>query len=106
MNSARSHFRICHQAAGPCRNTIPISAFYLDDELKEVFSLQWEVRKQNTKLSSYVFPTENGIGKIKDFRGSWKKACKDASIGKRHFHDFRRTAVRNMVRSGVPERLQ
>ena len=77
---------------------------YLDDELKEVFTKQWEVRKQNKKLTSYVFPTENGISRIKEFRGSWKKACQDSGIGKRHFHDFRRTAVRNMVRSGIPER--
>ena len=78
---------------------------YLDDELQEIFNRQWENRKRSRKLTPYVFPNIDGTGRISDFRGSWNKACKDAKIGKRLFHDFRRTAVRNMVRSGIPERV-
>jgi integrase len=78
---------------------------YLDDELKEAFHSQWESRKKSSKLTPYVFPNVDGTSRISDFRGSWNKACKDAKIGKRLFHDFRRTAVRNMVRSGIPERV-
>jgi len=78
---------------------------YLDDELKDVIEAQWQLRKKTVKIQTYVFLNQNNTDRIKRFDKAWKKACKDAKIDIRLFHDFRRTAVRNMVRSGVPERV-
>lgn len=78
---------------------------YLDNELKAVFLNQKARQKELGKISHYVFMNESGTDKIKDFRGAWAKACTDSKISKKLFHDFRRTAVRNMVRAGVPERV-
>ncbi len=78
---------------------------YLDDELRQIFKQQFATRKKQKKLILYVFPNKEGDGKIGDFRGAWKASCEKAGIGKKFFHDFRRTAVRNMIRSGIPERV-
>jgi integrase len=78
---------------------------YLDKELQKVFKGLSELRKKRTKIIPYVFANESGSGPVKDFRGAWATACETAEIGKRLFHDFRRTAVRNMVRAGIPERV-
>ena len=78
---------------------------YLDEELKGIFEEQHQKQKAVKKIIPYVFTNEAGTDKIKDIRGSWDAACKKAGIGKRLFHDFRRTAVRNLTRSGTPERV-
>ena len=43
---------------------------------------------------------------IKDLQGSWNRACREAGLWGKIPHDFRQTAVRNMVsKAGIPEQV-
>ncbi|MGA8409092.1 MAG: site-specific integrase [Candidatus Acidiferrales bacterium] len=50
-----------------------------------------------------VFTWEDG-SPVKDFRGSWTKMTKAAGV-KILLHDFRRSAARNLIRSGVSQEV-
>ncbi len=50
----------------------------------------------------FVFTRSNGEA-VRDFRETWKTACKSAGVPKLLFHDLRRTAARNLRKAGVAE---
>lgn len=76
---------------------------YLTEELKSLLLGLWHEHLTNCPEGPWVFH-RNGKP-IKDFRGAWKRACREAGLSDKIPHDFRRTAVRNMVRAGIPERV-
>src|SRR5262249_27039422 len=61
------------------------------------------IQRETGRIIPWVFHRRGRA--IKDFRGAWRSACRDAGLAGRIPHDFRRTAIRNMVRGGIPERV-
>lgn len=74
---------------------------YMAEELYQTLAERKGLRDWHWPHCQHVFVRD---GKpVKDIRGAWKAACRAVGLEGKLFHDLRRTAVRNMVRAGVPE---
>jgi integrase len=73
----------------------------LTGELRTLLERRKRLRRLDSPL---VFHRGDGEP-LGDFRRVWSTACQAAKLGALLFYDLRRSAVRNMVRAGVPERV-
>ncbi len=79
----------------------------LEGDLAELIDRRWQARlfetAGNVRVAALVFHRDGEP--VGDFRKAWATACDTAGVPDKLFHDLRRTAARNMVRAGVPERV-
>jgi integrase len=94
----------------------------LAGDLKEIIDRRRKAREYVTLsgvgISAHVFHRNGRPINRTIFGKRWRRACVRAGLGQRvkdekgvvryvgrHFHDFRRTAARNMIRAGVPQSI-
>jgi integrase len=81
----------------------------LDGELLALIERRWKAREYQTPegvigVSEYVFHRKGRPIPTTTFNVQFREARQKASVSSgRFFHDFRRTAARNMIRGGVPQ---
>ena len=75
----------------------------LEGELWQIIKRREPERSRWGALAVLVF--HHNTKPLRNFQKAWGTACRNAGVPNKLFHDFRRTAVRNLVRAGVPERV-
>jgi integrase len=76
-------------------DVLPELASMLRQQRAETEAFQRETRR----IVPWVF--HRGGEPIRSFHRAWRRACREAGVPGRLFHDFRRTAVRNLERASV-----
>ncbi len=76
--------------------------FPLNDELRGILEIQRTRTEKLGRIIPWVFHRDGK--QIKNIDKAWKSARKKAGLPWVIPHDMRRSAVRNMVRAGIPER--
>lgn len=75
-------------------------------ELLKALHVEHEALKKKGTIGRFVFHQPNAPElRVKHLRRPWANACKKAGCPGRIFHDLRRSAARNFVRSGIAERV-
>jgi integrase len=69
----------------------------------ELFEVAQRARVKRRPDCPFVFHDHGQP--IGNFRKAWRTACDTAGLDRILVHDLRRTAVRNLVRAGVPDRV-
>jgi integrase len=75
----------------------------LEGELWDLIERRWAARIVGNLIVPWIFH-RNG-SRIGSFHKAWVSACNKVGLTGKLFHDLRRTAIRNMVRAGVHERV-
>ena len=85
----------------PLRSKTKVSRVLpISTPLKDVLKRR---EKKRLKKDLRVFK-HDGVT-VRQWKVAWNSACKKAGVPGRLFHDCRRTAARNLIRAGVPERV-
>ena len=114
-NNVRAGF-LNHDNYIKLRNELPeavrplfVVGYHIVARLGELLSLRWpEVDLKAGRITLDPGTTKNDEGRTLPIYGemaSWRSACKRAGVPGLLFHDLRRTAVRNMIRAGISEKI-